>query len=99
MPLTADQRRRYSRQIRLADVGEAGQERLCDARVTLRASGPLAREIESAYLRATGMGILDGEGDRDRDGHVDLGIRHDIPRSIAEGALFALIAFTMSSNP
>jgi hypothetical protein len=92
LPLTIDQKRRYGRQIRLADIGEAGQERLCNAKVALRATDPLAREIESTYIKATGMSVIND--DEQPAATVDLGMRHEIPRSIAEGAFHALIAFT-----
>jgi hypothetical protein len=97
-PLTVDQKRRYGRQIRLVDIGEDGQERLCNARVTLGCSrDPLAREIASAYVKAAGMITDDAsaaEGASIDDDVASLGIRHDIPRSIAEGALDALALFT-----
>lgn len=51
---------RFTRQIRLAEVGEAGQARLAAARVQLGATGP-AREIEERYLRAAGVGVTDAD--------------------------------------
>jgi hypothetical protein len=48
---------RYARQIRLAEVGEAGQRRLGDSTCTVQGSG-LAAEVEARYLAGSGIGHL-----------------------------------------
>ena len=52
---------RYTRQVRLAEVGEEGQRRLAEATVRPRCCG-VAGEIEARYLVAAGVGAL---GDAD----------------------------------
>lgn len=91
-------RRRYGRQIRLADVGEAGQAKLCAAHVVLGGAG-FARDIEERYVRAAGMNVVApedaGAPARARAVEVDvtaLGFRHESTREVAEGALRALVA-------
>ncbi len=56
--LTADQRRRYARQLTLDEVGRRGQERLLAARVALDGDGPAAQEA-ATYLAAAGVGRLE----------------------------------------
>lgn len=53
-------RKRYGRQIRLREIGEAGQERLASARARLGGRGA-ARVVEGLYLRAAGVGFVEGE--------------------------------------
>jgi adenylyltransferase/sulfurtransferase len=48
---------RYSRQMRFPGIGEAGQQRLCDARVTLCGCGALGTVLANALVRA-GVGHL-----------------------------------------
>lgn len=87
-------RRRYTRQIRLADVGEAGQAKLCAAEVSLVTTG-LARSIEERYVRGAGMRVRTGarqEGGPAPD-LAALGLRHGPARDVAEGALSALVLF------
>lgn len=55
---------RFTRQIRLAEVGEAGQAKLTAARIEPRTQG-FARTVEAMYLRAAGVG---GEGVAPREG-------------------------------
>src|SRR5579884_4539852 len=52
-----DQRERYARQIRLAVVGEPGQQRIIDARVTIVGCGALGTFQAIALARA-GVGFL-----------------------------------------
>jgi adenylyltransferase/sulfurtransferase len=64
MPLSDDQRRRYARNISLAGVGEAGQEKLLRARVLVVGAGGLG-SAALAYLAAAGVGHI-GIADFDR---------------------------------
>ena len=65
--LTQEQLERYSRQIRLAEVGLEGQRRLLDAKVLLIGAGGLGSPA-AVYLAAAGVGTI-GLVDGDR---VDL---------------------------
>ncbi|MDJ0973755.1 MAG: ThiF family adenylyltransferase [Planctomycetota bacterium] len=61
-----DALRRYARQLVLPDVGEAGQRRLLEARVTVVAPPGVARDVAVTYLRAAGVpaeGASEGEGE------------------------------------
>jgi hypothetical protein len=103
-----DHRRRFGRQIRLAEIGEAGQAKLCAARVELGSTG-FARSVEERYVRAAGMQVLDSSGcasstptstvfdSSSSHGAANadvatLGLRHAPARDVAEGALRALVA-------
>lgn len=84
-------RAQLARQMRLPEVGEAGQRRLAAAEVELQADG-FARSIELAYLRRAGIEPVE----RAREGAAvarprpDLGLRHAAAREIADGAMSAL---------
>ncbi len=54
---TAEQRERYSRHLRIPEVGEAGQARLLDAKVLLIGAGGLGSPA-GLYLAAAGVGTL-----------------------------------------
>jgi adenylyltransferase/sulfurtransferase len=61
--LTPDQRERYDRNLRLAEVGEAGQRRLLESSALIVGAGGLGSPA-ILYLAAAGigrLGILDGE--------------------------------------
>jgi hypothetical protein len=88
-------RTRHGRQIRLPEIGEAGQERLGAAEVTLRSTAEAAREVEAAYLRAAGIRVARNEPGsvaQNEPGSVSLGVRDPAARDVAEGALNALVA-------
>ena len=55
--MDTDQLERYSRQIRLPQIGEAGQQRLLDSRVLIIGAGGLGSPV-SMYLTAAGVGHL-----------------------------------------
>lgn len=83
---------RYGRQIRLAEIGEAGQVRLLAAAPTLGARG-FAREVERAYLALAGASPVDSGAAAPAEVDVAaLGLRHDAAREVGEGALRALAA-------
>lgn len=104
--LPRDLARRFGRQIRLADVGEAGQERLCAAKLTPRTAG-FARSVEERYLSAAGVQIEPAASEpagADANGEVasavaGLGVRHATAREVGEGALSALAAIRAIRSP
>lgn len=88
--MSGDLQRRFGRQIRLADIGDGGQAKLCAAEVALESAG-FARTIEERYLEAAGVRVRPGSSSTPRD-LTALGLRHAPAREVAEGALEALIA-------
>ena len=97
---------RHGRQIRLAEIGEAGQERLLSTDVVLGAVGD-AREIEATYVARAGMHVVDdaradakekvkaeadGQALARGEALASLGIRDVKALDVADGALRALLA-------
>ena len=89
---------RHGRQIRLPEIGEAGQARLLAAEVTLGGAGD-AREIERAYLRGAGVRVSEAGAPRppaEAKAYAELlatlGLRDRAARDVGDGALRALIA-------
>jgi hypothetical protein len=95
MTFSPEQARRYGRQIRLADVGEVGQAKLCATEVKLGASG-FARDVEERYVRSAGMKVAPPDGGSPPppvEQHLSaLGLHHRAASEVAEGALRALVA-------
>ncbi len=85
-------RLRYTRQIRLPEIGEEGQARLGAATIAPSGQGE-ARTVEATYLRLAGIGTVrdDEVGALDVD-VASLGVRDPAARDVAEGALRALAA-------
>jgi hypothetical protein len=95
--VSAPDPRRYGRQLRLVEIGAAGQARICAASVVVRSVG-LARDVEERYVRTSGLQVVDA-GPSIEPARVEheadvarLGLRHAEPRAVAEGALRALVA-------
>ncbi len=63
-PFTLDQQRRYARQLMLSEIGEAGQQKLREARVLVIGAGGLGSG-SIPYLAAAGIGTI-GVIDPDR---------------------------------
>jgi len=93
--LTPEQQRRYSRQIRVAGIGEAGQQRLLAARVLIVGMGGLGSPA-ALYLAAAGVGTLVvSDFDRVEDSNLQRQIIHrqaDIGEHKAHSAKRALEA-------
>jgi len=100
-PLDAAARARYGRQIRLPEIGEAGQARLCASEIVLRGNGD-ARNVEASYIARAGLRVIDvatpdaAGHDRDDREYVAtlaaLGIADPAARDVGAGALRALLA-------
>jgi hypothetical protein len=97
---------RHGRQIRLSEIGEAGQERLSRTDVVLGATGD-AREVEAAYVARAGMRVVDdaradakekakvgadGQAAVRAQALASLGISDSKALEVADGALRALLA-------
>jgi hypothetical protein len=91
---------RHGRQIRLPEIGEAGQARLSASEIVLQSTGD-AREVEAAYLARSGARVVDDATARGADAmeakaHAEalasLGMRDSAARDVADGALRALVA-------
>lgn len=84
---------RYGRQLRLVEIGEAGQAKLCAASVALVAEG-FARVVEERYVRGSGMSITSAATPRAPvpAEMPELGLRHAPAREVADGAMLALVA-------
>lgn len=94
---------RHGRQLRLPEIGEAGQERLAAGAVALAGAGD-AREIEAAYLTRAGVRVVDDAeattteqgGEEEAKAYAAavaaLGLRDPAARDVAQGSLRALLA-------
>ncbi len=96
---------RHGWQIRLPEVGEAGQARLADSEVVLGGAGD-AREVEAAYLRGAGVKVREAHGSASAKAKAKarpdektvaeavkvLGLRDPASRDVADGAMRALVA-------
>jgi hypothetical protein len=81
MGLAPADRRRFARHLALAEVGEAGQARILDARVALGDEGdPGAREVAALYLTRSGATV---EGIGQSPGEV-------AARTVDEAAVLAI---------
>ncbi len=80
MRLAPDDRRRYARQLALAEIGEDGQARILASRVALDEGADAgARAVAGAYLTRAGVSLVDA-GD-------DAGARASVPAPDAVVAL------------
>jgi hypothetical protein len=84
-------RKRYGRQLRLAEVGEDGQRKLCAATCVLASSG-FARIVEERYLRGAGVTPAALDGEEAAPEVPELGLRHRAAAEVADGALAALVS-------
>lgn len=82
---------RYTRQIRLTEIGEEGQARLERARVRPCGDG-FSGTIEARYLRAAGIGVDEEAGEGFGADVSALELRDPSAREVGEGALRALVA-------
>jgi hypothetical protein len=87
----------FLRQMRLPEIGEAGQERLLASTVAPGATGELARAVEVRYLERAGVTVREAREGGAAPPAIDdalaaLGLRHAAARDVGEGALRALAA-------
>ncbi len=82
---------RHGRQIRLPEIGEAGQERLATSTVAPAGRGN-ARTIETRYLRYAGVNVSELGGIVAEADVSCLELSHEAAREVGEGALRALAA-------
>jgi hypothetical protein len=87
-------RLRFTRQIRLPEIGEAGQERLEAAQIALSAKDGDAQAFELGYLAAAGITVIEGQrASAVAEGAFGaLGLKDPAARAVGEGALRALVA-------
>ncbi|MBK9070287.1 MAG: hypothetical protein IPL79_04700 [Myxococcales bacterium] len=90
-PLSPTQRLRYSRQLVLAAVGDAGQTRICNAHVAVPFAGHGGESLALTYLIAAGLGELSLVGATDNDDARQLcallrGLRPDARVSVVASA-------------
>lgn len=84
---------RHGRQIRLREVGVAGQERLASRAVALGGAG-IAGDVERAYLEAAGAEIAPRAGEATLpEVWTALALSQPGAREVGEGALRALVTF------
>jgi molybdopterin/thiamine biosynthesis adenylyltransferase len=95
MTLTPEERRRYTRQLSLPEIGARGQERLRAARVLVVGAGGLGSPA-ALYLAAAGVGELHiADGDRVEISNLQRQLLHatpDLGRPKVESAAEALRA-------
>ena len=104
--MATDTRARYGRQIRLPEIGEAGQARLMASEVVLGGSGDV-RTVEAAYVARAGIRVVDdataeakalatavadGTDKLHADALASLGLKDSVAREVGDGALRALLA-------
>ncbi len=98
--LDAAARARYGRQIRLPEIGEAGQARLCASEVVIRGEGD-ARNVEASYVARAGLRAIDvaapetrarGDDDEYVTTLAALAFADPAARDVGAGALRALLA-------
>jgi len=80
---------RFTRQTRLAEVGDDGQSRLSDVMVRVESKGARA-EVETRYLRGAGVTALAAPGGDSPDPPW-LASLHPAARDVAAGAHGALV--------
>ncbi len=104
--MATDIRARYGRQIRLPEIGEAGQARLLASEVVIGGAGD-ARTVEAAYVARAGIHVVDDANaeaqakakavaDGSEKVRVDVlascGLKDVSVREVGDGALRALLA-------
>jgi hypothetical protein len=92
---------RFTRQVRLAEVGEAGQAKLSRAAVRVPASG-LAAAVEARYLTGAGVAVVGDETAVAEPAPAWLGSLAPSAREVALGAHAALVtvrALLSGSDP